>query len=120
MNTRELFLLSPYKFPAQNAVMLANDEVASFLNGHAALWHPAAIAGAAAPPCIASPYDHEQPSVGQIFAVPESPPLVLPDDWEDRVKNAGAAMFRATPDRQATFNNLLAAVRTLPGDSRQT
>jgi hypothetical protein len=117
MATRELFLLSPYKFPAQNAVMLGNDEVAAFLNAHAALWHPAATIGAKGPPRIESPYDHEQPSAGQIFAVPEIPPLVQPDKWEVRVRDAGAIVFRATPDRQTTLSNLLAALRAFPDDS---
>jgi hypothetical protein len=111
MSARQLILLSPYRLPAQNPQSLGNDDVAALLNGHSALWHPAALLGAAGPPRIASPYDYEQPSQGQIFAVPETPPLVLPDDWEKRVRESGAVCFRATPDRMATFSNLLAALR---------
>src|SRR4051794_26076572 len=116
MSTRELFLLSPYRLPTQNTLYLGDDDVAAFLNGHAALWHPAAVLGAAGPPRIASPYDHEQPTAGHVYAVPESPPLVLPDDWDQRVRDAGAAAFRATPDRAATLANLAAALRAL-GDA---
>src|SRR6516164_1909258 len=116
MSPRELILLNPYRLPAQNPLMLGNEDVASFLNGYLVLWHPAALAGATGPPRVGSPYDHEQPSAGQVFAVPESPPLILPEDWERRVKEAGAVHFRATPDRAATLANLLEALRSLGGD----
>lgn len=91
--------------------MLADDDVGCLLNGYIALWHPAAAQGASAPPRIASPYDHEQPTAGHIYAVPESPPLILPDDWDQRVLDAGAIAFRCTPDRDWTINNLLDALR---------
>src|SRR6516162_8218969 len=99
MSARDLILLSPYRLPAQNPLMLGNDEIAAFLNGYAVLWHPAASVGAVAPPKIGSPYDYEQPSAGHIYAVPENPPLVLPDDWDQRVRAAGAVSFRASTDR---------------------
>jgi hypothetical protein len=116
MSTRELILLSPYRFPAQNAQYLGDDDVAALLNGCTALWHPAALRGAAGPPRLASPYDHEQPTAGHVYAVPESPPLVLPDDWEQLVRDAGAACFKATPDRAATLANLKEALRSLGGE----
>ncbi len=117
--TRELILLSPYRLPAQNTLMLSNEDVAAFLNGYTALWHPAAVLGAASAPCVASPYDHEQPTAGHVYAVPDSPPLVLPDDWEQRVRDAGAVSFKATPDRAATVANLLAALRAVPAEMPQ-
>src|SRR5262245_13978790 len=83
---RELILLSPYRLPAQNASYLGADDMACFLNAFTALWHPAAVRGASGPPRVASPYDHEQPTAGHVYAVPDSPPLVLPDDWEQRVR----------------------------------
>ena len=89
MSARELILLSPYRLPTQSTQMLANDDVACFLNGYVCLWHPAAGIAAGRPAIVASPYDYEQPKPGQIFAVPESPPLVLPDDWDQRVLDAG-------------------------------
>src|SRR5262249_36581287 len=49
--------------------------------------------------------------------VPESPPLVLPGDWEDRVREAGAISFRTSSDRAATFTNLLAALRSQADES---
>ena len=107
----ELYLLSPFRLPAQSALYLGNEDVAAFLNGHAALWHPALLLNAAAPPRIVSPYDYEQPAAGHVYALPESPPPVLPDDWDERVRAAGAISFRATPDRQTTLANLLAALR---------
>jgi alpha-mannosidase len=112
MSSRELILLSPYRFPAQNPLMLSSEDVAGFLNGYSALWHPAALQGATGPPRISSPYDYEQPQAGHVYAVPETPPSVLADDWEQRVHDSGAIAFRATPDRQATVTNLLHALRS--------
>src|SRR5947208_262138 len=109
MSARELFLLSPYRLPSASTLYLGDDDVAAFLNGYLALWHPAALAGAAAAPHVVSPYEHEQPQPGHVYAVPESPPSMLPDDWEARVRDAGARLFRAGPDRAGTLNNLLEA-----------
>jgi hypothetical protein len=111
MNARELILLSPYRIPTQNTLYLGDEEVAAFLNGYTALWHPAALAGASAPPRLGSPYDYEQPTAGHVYAVPDNPPLVLPDDWDERVRTAGALAFRATMDREETLNNLREALR---------
>src|SRR5205085_3937885 len=112
MTARELILLSPYHLPAQNPLMLAGEDSAAFLNGFSALWHPAALACAMAPPRVGSPYDYEQPAAGHGYAVPESPPLILPDDWEQRVRDAGAIAFQATEDRPTTVANLFEALRT--------
>jgi hypothetical protein len=95
-------------------LLLGAEDVACFLNGYSALWHPAALWGAGAPPRLGSPYDFEQPRAGQLFAVPENPPLLLPDDWDERVRGAGGAVFRATTDRAATLDNLAAALQALP------
>jgi hypothetical protein len=111
MSTRELILLSPYRFPSQNTLYLGDEEVAAMLNGYAALWHPAALHGAAGPPKIGSPYDYEQPSPGHLYAVPDNPPLMLPDDWEQRVRTSGARFFRSTSDRAVTLSNLAEALR---------
>jgi alpha-mannosidase len=89
---------------------LGDEEVSAFLNGYTALWHPAALAGASAPPRIGSPYDYEEPVAGHVYAVPESPPLSLPSDWEDRATAAGARFVRSTPDRAATIANLVRAL----------
>jgi Glycosyl hydrolases family 38 N-terminal domain len=114
MSTRQLFLVSPYRLPSHSNPYLADDEVAAFLNGWAALWHPAALHGAGALPRVASPYDHEQPVRGHIYAVPECPALMLPDDWGQRVRDAGAVHFQAVADRRQTFENLHAALALLP------
>src|SRR5438128_9033955 len=111
MNPRELILLSPYRLPAQNSLMLGNEDVAAFLNAYTALWHPAVMHGALGPPRLGSPYDYEQPSEGHVYAVPESPPLILPDDWDQRVSDMGALAFRAGADRAGTLANLLTALR---------
>lgn len=118
MNARELILLSPYRVPTQNTLYLGDEEVAAFLNGYTALWHPAALVGASAPPRLGSPYDYETPTAGHIYAVPDNPPLILPDDWDERVRAAGALSFRATMDREITLDNLRAALRDW-GDNAQ-
>src|SRR5438105_4682556 len=110
MNAHELFLLTPYRLPTQSTLYLGDDDIAIFLNGYAVLWHPAALHGANGVPKLASPYDHEQPGPN-IYGLPESPPLLLPDDWEDRARNAGAVFFRVTADREATLANLKEALR---------
>lgn len=115
--SRELILLSPYRPPTQHPLILNNEDVAIYLNGYLALWHPLAVMGAAEPPKIGSPYDYEQPREGQVFALPVSPPLYLPDDWEQRVEKAGAAFFRATVRREETLTNLHQALH-LPKDAK--
>jgi hypothetical protein len=110
MNDRELILLSPYRMPAQSPVMLSDEDIAAFLNGYAVLWHPAVVLGASQPPQVASPYDHEPPRASAIYAVPESPALMLADDWEDRAIRAGAMVIRSTGDRAPTFANMTKAV----------
>src|SRR5262249_18611416 len=77
---------------------------------YSALWHPAALKGASDLPRVASPYDHENPESGTIYAVPDNPPLMLSDDWEERTCAAGAVVFRATSDREQTLANLLTAL----------
>jgi hypothetical protein len=113
MNARELILLSPYQFPGQHSSMIGSDEVGDFLNGYSALWHPAALRGAAKPPRIASPYDYEQPGTGHLYAVPENPSLYQPEDWDFRVRDAGAAAFRSVADRDTTLVNLFEALQSL-------
>lgn len=104
MSQRRLFLLSPYRMPTNHQVFLSEDEVATWLNAYLSLWHPALIRGAAAPPDAASAYDHEKPEAGDVFAVPESPPLYQTDDWPNRMKEAGA--FAWTPVADWTRNAL--------------
>src|SRR6202167_677529 len=114
MSTRDLILLSPYRLPTQNALYLSDDDVAAFLNGATALWHPAALLGSTAPPRVASTYDHDQPSAGHLYAVPSQPTPMLPDDWKVRVKDAGAIAFESTPSRDETLANLRDALRQQP------
>src|SRR5260370_34026011 len=111
MSTRELILLSPYRLPTQNALYLGDDDVAAFVNAYSGLWPPAAANGAAAPPRVASPYDHEEPSANHLYAVPQTPTPMLPDDWPERVRKAGAAFFYATAERATPLTNLREALR---------
>src|SRR5712691_8239759 len=112
MKPRELILLNPYQYPGQNALVLANEDMACWLNGYSALWHPAALWQALKPPRCDVPYDYENPQEGHLYAVPEAPTLILPDDWDQRVQAAGAISFRATTDRQKTLENLVAALKS--------
>src|ERR1043165_4804579 len=90
MSRHELVLLSPYRYPAQYSMSLSDEDMAAWLNGFTALWHPAVLWQATSLPRCEATYDHEQPRAGFIYALPESPPAYLPDDWEERVKQAGA------------------------------
>ncbi|MBI2805217.1 MAG: hypothetical protein HYX68_09595 [Planctomycetes bacterium] len=110
MDSHELVLLSPYRYPAQYAMTMSDEDMAAWLNGHTALWHPALLWQAKGPPRIEATYDHETPKPGHVYALPETPPAYLPDDWDERVKQAGSLVFRATPDREATLANLTAAL----------
>ncbi len=110
MNTHELVLLSPYKYPAQYAMTMSDEDMAAWLNGFTALWHPALLWQATAAPRCETTYDHETPKAGMLYALPETPPSYLPDDWEARVKQVGSLVFKATPDRAATLANLQAAL----------
>lgn len=110
MSQHELILLSPYRFPGAHALTLSQEDMACWLNAHALLWHPAVVWQAKGPPRFDSTYDHETPKTGVIYAVPESPPTYLPDDWLERVRQAGSLAFHATPDRAASLDNLRKAL----------
>jgi hypothetical protein len=114
MSARALILLNPYRLPAQHPLVLSPEDMAAWMNGYSALWHPALLWGAAGPPRVDGPYDYEQPRPGHLYAVPESPPLMMPDDWEQRVKGAGALLFKATPDRAETFAHLEEVLKQAP------
>ena len=43
MSAHELILLSPYRYPAQYALTLADEDMACWLNAYTALWHPALL-----------------------------------------------------------------------------
>jgi hypothetical protein len=113
---RELILLSPYTPPTQHALNLGSEVTAGWLNAWTALWHPAALAGATGPPRWASPHDHDPPTAGRVYAIPETPPLFLSGDWEQRVDSVGATVFRATVDRCETMRRLRDALGRLGGD----
>jgi hypothetical protein len=107
---RELVLLSPYRLPAQHPLTLADDDMAGWLQAYSALWHPAALWQAAGPPRVDSPYDHEAPRPKHVYALPSSPANMVPEHWASQAASAGAAVFRAEPDRQATRAALLTAL----------
>lgn len=113
MPDRQLHLLSPYRLPTSYPLQLAADETAAWLNGYAALWHPAALAGAAGPPQTSNSYDHDSPTAGFVYAVPQGPHLYQPEDWPSRVESAGATAFHPTADRRETFELLKTALREI-------
>ncbi|HEY1186158.1 MAG TPA: hypothetical protein VGE74_00815 [Gemmata sp.] len=108
---RQLHLLSSYRLATSYPLQQTPDEVAAWLNGHAALWHPAALAGAVQVPVASSSYDHDIPRAGFVYCVPEGPHLFQPDDWGARVEEAKGIVFRATASRPETTERLLAALR---------
>jgi hypothetical protein len=99
--------------PGQNPLVLSNEDMASWLNAYSVLWHPAALWQAPSPPRVDSAHEHEEPKPGHIYAIPETPPLLLPEDWQQRALAAGACAFRASPDRSTTLRNLEQALGTL-------
>ncbi len=108
---RQLHLLTSYRLATSYPLQQTADEVAAWLNGYAALWHPAALAGATQAPQASSSYDHDNPRTGFVYGVPEGPHLFQPDDWNARVVEARAIVFKATSSRAETFERLLAALR---------
>jgi hypothetical protein len=111
MSDRQLHLLSAARMPTSYPLQLVADEVAAWLHGYAALWHPAALAGATQPPQASASYDHDVPTPGFIYCTPRGPHLFQPDDWRLRVDTAGAIVFDATASRAETIANLLTALR---------
>jgi hypothetical protein len=110
MSNRQLFLVSPYRVPTHSTVYLNADEMAAWLNAYALLWHPACLHGAGGLPEIASPYDHETPTAGHVYVVPDVPTLFLPDDWPERVTHAPAVRVVATADRAQAQAELTSAL----------
>jgi hypothetical protein len=111
MSDRQRLLLSPYRLPTHHQVYLNEDEMAAWLNGMIVLWHPALLLGGEKPPRVDSAYDHEQPTPGRAYVMPDSPPQFLPDDWPERVRAAGALKLPAYPDRMQTIEGMIDAVR---------
>jgi hypothetical protein len=112
----ELLLMSPYTPPAQHALMLGADVTSCWLNAWAALWHPAALRHGSGPPRWIGPYDQNEPGPEQIVAMPETPPLYLATDWDDRIREKRGVSFRATADRRTTLANLRTALGELGED----
>ncbi len=57
------------------------------------------------------PTTTKQPHPNCVYATPDHPPLLLPDDWNARVQAAGAVAFKAHNGRDATLGNLKDALR---------
>ncbi len=116
MSHRELLLLSPQPLPTHHTLYLGDGEATAFLDGHAVLWHPAALALAVGPPRVGSPYDHDPPRPGSIYAVVESCSGLIADDWYDRARQAGCLIVQPGTNRDATLADLLTQLRQLPPD----
>jgi hypothetical protein len=89
-------------------LLLGDEDVGCLLQACSMAWHPALLLEVEEPPRIDPPYDHENPEAGQVFLLPESPQLFLPDDWEQRLGDSGAAFVRVPAERPKA----LAAVRS--------
>lgn len=103
MKARELILLSPYRYPAGHALSMGDEDMAAWMNTYTTLWHPAILWGAAGPPRVDSPYDYENPQDHHVYGVPESPPLMMSEDWPDRVKQVGGVILYGMKDRLPTL-----------------
>ncbi len=106
MTQHELILLSPYRLPGKSSLQLSHEDMTAWLNAYTALWHPALLRNAKAPPRVDAQYDHEQPRGGIVYVLPESPPLYLAEDWEQRVRTAGSIVFHAGSDRNSSLASL--------------
>src|SRR5262249_40989430 len=105
--------------PAQQALTLAEDEMAAWMSGWTALWHPAVLWGAHGPPRVDVTYDHDNPQGHHVYALPEAPPSMLPEDWEQRVSAAGAVVVKVTAAREATWKTAVeqyARLAPVPAD----
>lgn len=111
MTDRQLHLLSASRMPTSYPLQLSADEVAAWLNGYAAMWHPAALAETGQPPQASVSYDHDNPKTGYIYCTPRGGHLFQPDDWRDRVERVSAVVFEATADRNESQRNLLTALQ---------
>jgi hypothetical protein len=108
--SHQLVLLSPYTYPGPYPLTIGDDDMAAWLNGYTALWHPALLWQASEPPRVETPYDHESPKPATIYVLPDSPPNYLPENWKERVQQAGSIAIAASADRSATLENLRAAL----------
>lgn len=108
MNLRRLVTLTPYRMPAHHPLMLGDEFTTAWLFADRALWHPGLLAWAEGLPQLSSPDEHAEPSEGTLYAVPAEPKPYLPDDWDERVRDAGGAAFRTG----ATWNETVANLRT--------
>jgi hypothetical protein len=114
MSDRQLHLLSASRMPTSYPLQLAAAEVAAWLNGYAALWHPAALVGAVVAPQASVSYDHDTPRPGAVYCTPRGPHLFQPDDWRTRAELAPSFVFESTGDRAETIANMLTALRSKP------
>jgi hypothetical protein len=108
--SHQLVLLSPYTYPGPYPLTLGDDDMAAWLNGYTALWHPALLWQATEPPRVETPYDHETPKPATIYVLPDSPPNYLPENWKERVQQAGSLAIAANADRTVTLDNVRAAL----------
>lgn len=108
---RQLHLLSSYRLATSYPLQQTAEEVAAWLNGYAAMWHPAALAGAAQVPQVSNSYDHDFPQSGFVYVIPEGPHLFQPDNWNERAAEAKSIVVRATASRTETLERLLTALR---------
>src|SRR5262245_55651818 len=107
MKPHQLLLLSTYRLPSDRVLSLGHQEAPPFLNGYLALWHPAALACAAALPQVASPHDHETPAAEHLYVVPDCPPNTVADNFPEEARAAAALVVPATTDRAETITGLL-------------
>jgi hypothetical protein len=117
MPVRRLVTLTPYRLPTHYPLMLGDGATAAWLLADRALWHPAVLALAAGLPALADPADHAEPQPDTLYALPADPPPYLPDDWDDRVRRAGAGAFRTGDDWAGTLANLRSALASMNVDA---
>lgn len=97
MPDRTLVLISSYRIPTHHALMLGSEDTNAWWSAWRRLWDPALLRDATALPVVAEAYEHTPPKPGAVYAVPESPPPYLPEDWDAQLRAAGAERVDAEP-----------------------
>ena len=102
----DAFLLSPYRPPTSYPVSLDPLEAETWLSSWFTLWHPAVLDRLAHPPTASTIYEHDPPTSGCVYALPNGPSDNHPEDWQHRAIEANCIVFDAVKDQAATFENL--------------
>src|SRR5262245_1698434 len=101
-----LVMLTPYRMPGHHALMLGGADTLAWQNAWRLMWHPGLLRPCEQLPVIADAGDHASPSGGTLYVVPESPTPYLPANWNELVRQAGAAAVQTSRDWPESLDRL--------------